>query len=76
MITRQSINVRSRPSAGQTPIVAQLPSATVMRVLGVEVGPNDGLLWYRIEADVAGAFIRNGYVRSDTVAEVTPCPSF
>jgi tetratricopeptide (TPR) repeat protein len=75
VITRQSINVRARPSAGQTPIVAQLPGATVLRVLGVEVGPNDGLLWYRIEADVSGAFIRNGYVRSDTVAEVTPCPT-
>jgi tetratricopeptide (TPR) repeat protein len=76
VITRQNINVRSRPAAGDTALVAQLPTGTVLRVLGVETGLNDGLLWYRIEADYSGIVIRNGYVRSDTVNQVTPCPSF
>jgi tetratricopeptide (TPR) repeat protein len=75
VITSQSINVRSRASRSAT-LIAQLPTATVLRVLGVETGFDDGLLWYRVEGEVEGSFIRNGYVRSDTVNQVTPCPVF
>jgi len=75
VITRQSINVRSRASRTAT-LIAQLPTATVLRVLGVETGFDDGLLWYRVEGDIDGSIIRNGYVRSDTVNQVTPCPVF
>jgi hypothetical protein len=74
VIAPQNINVRSRASRDSA-LVAQLPEGTVAQVYAVQQGVDDGVVWYQIETQVDGTVIRGSFVRSDTVRQVTPCPS-
>jgi LysM repeat protein len=74
VMSSQAINLRSR-STHDAAIVAQLPANTEMRVSAVEIGSADNVTWYRVETEVDGTTIRGGFVRSDQVEEITPCPT-
>ncbi len=77
VISLNSIRVRSRPKAGNTPIVGLLPTGTQLTILE-QVREDDnpvGPVWYYIIAPVYETEYR-GWVRRDVLHESTsePCP--
>lgn len=66
-----AVNVREESNAS-SPLVVQMPNNTNMEAYDQEIG-FDLLVWYFIEVEVDGEFYE-GWVRSDLVEQVTPCP--
>jgi hypothetical protein len=67
------IRVRSDPSTRLSPI-GTLPSGTAADVLRQDRSASDGRIWFYITFQVESAVI-SGWVRSDTVTQLTTCPT-
>jgi len=65
------VNVRVESNAS-SPLVVQLPNNTNMDVYDQEIG-FDNFIWFFIEATLDGETYE-GWVRSDLIEQVTPCP--
>lgn len=66
-----AVNVREESNAS-SPLVVQMPNNTNMEAYDQEIG-FDLLVWYFIEVEIDGEDYE-GWVRSDLVEQVTPCP--
>ncbi|MCL4249290.1 MAG: SH3 domain-containing protein [Anaerolineae bacterium] len=64
--------IRSRPTT-QAPNVGTLPPGVAVDVLEQTREQTTGVIWYRIEFILDGAFVR-GWIRSDTIIELFQCP--
>jgi len=64
--------IRSRPTT-QAPNVGTLPPGVAVDVLEQTREQTTGVIWFRIEFVLDGAFVR-GWIRSDTVIELFQCP--
>ncbi len=65
------VNLRAESNASSE-LVVQMPNNTTMDVYAQEIG-FDGLIWFFVEVTVEEVEYE-GWVRSDLVEQVTPCP--
>ncbi len=69
-----AINVRTRPDVNATRI-GTLPVGVAADVLEQQRDPF-GSVWYNVNATIEGSATINGWLRSDTVVQITACPLF
>ena len=69
----QGINVRSGPSITANQ-VGSIPPATIVEVAGQQIGAQDGRLWFLVSVNLGTSASIRGWIRSDTVSQVEPCP--